>query len=189
MSSIPAPCHRYTYAEYLRLDGDSNHKNEYFDGEIYGTAGGTPRHAELTLTIGAMLHNQLRGKGCRAYSPDLRVRVLETGLATYPDVAVVCGGIEPDPDGPDTATNPTVLVEVLSDSTEAYDRGEKRRHYQRIPALQEYLLVSPHAPCLELWRRNGEDWTHETFGPGDRVALGSIGCEIGVDDLYGSAGA
>ncbi|MDX2051745.1 MAG: Uma2 family endonuclease [Polyangiaceae bacterium] len=155
--------HRSSYEDYLL--------NEYLNGEIFGMAGGTPEHAANTLAIAAELHAQLKGKPCRAYSPDLRVRVLETGLATYPDVSVVCGPMEFDPDGRNTATNPTLLVEVLSPGTEDYDRGEKREHYFTIPSLREYLLVSQTERKMELYRRTGDAWSHE-------VALNG-GCESG----------
>src|SRR5436190_23914995 len=108
----PAHLHGYTFAEYLDLEGASNVKHEFLAGEIYAMAGGTPRHAALTLAVGGALLTQLRGGPCRAFSSDLRVRVRATGLATYPDVAIVCGPLETDPDSDAIVTNPAVLVEV-----------------------------------------------------------------------------
>jgi Uma2 family endonuclease len=185
--SIPAPRHHYTYQEYLVLDAGSTNRNEYFNGEIFAMAGGTPRHAALTAALSGTLYAQLKGKPCRVYSADLRIRVRETGLASYPDVSVVCGLLIEDPEGRDTATNPTLLVEVLSDSTAAYDLGEKREHYQRIPSLQEYLVVSQHEPRITLWRRAEDTWSQDSYGPGGKVLLASIGCELDLDDLYREA--
>ena len=104
-------------------------------------AGGTPTHAMLAVSVSSMLHQALRGGACRVYSSDLRVRVLATGLATYPDTTVVWGELEVDPENRDTAVNPTVVVEVLSDSTEKYDRGIKLQHYRQIPSLGAVVLV------------------------------------------------
>jgi Uma2 family endonuclease len=184
VSTIPTPHHQYGYQEYLALDESSPHKNEYLDGAIYAMAGGTLDHAALCAAVIGELQSQLRGKPCRVFTADARIRVRETGLATYPDASVICGKPELDPEGRNTATNPIVLVEVLSDGTEAYDRGEKRTHYQRIPALQEYLLVSQREPRLELWRRSRGDWSYEVLGPGQRLDLESIGCQLDVDELY-----
>lgn len=187
MSSIPAPRHSYSYAEYLIVDEMSSHKNEYFDGEIYAMAGGSVAHAALAAEIITVIGNQLRGRPCRIYTADLRIRVKLTGLATYPDVSVICGPLEEDPEGRDTAINPTVLVEVLSDGTESYDRGEKREHYFLIPSLREYVVVSQREKAIEVWRRVGEEWTHEVFGAGTKVTLAAIGCEIDVGSLYAEA--
>jgi Uma2 family endonuclease len=173
----------HTYAEYLALEEVSNTKHEYLDGEILAMAGGTPEHAELSAAIIASLHRQLR-TGCRVFSSDLRVRVSATGLATYPDVTVVCGPLERDPDGPATILNPALIVEVLSDSTEEYDRGEKLAHYQRVPSLQGIVYASQREPRLELWLRAGEAWVQQTAGGGDTLELPSVGARLAVDELY-----
>jgi Uma2 family endonuclease len=120
--SSPAHRTRYSWAEYLALEASSNVKHEFLDGQIYGMAGGTPEHAALAAATIGILFGQLRGGPCRVYDADLRIRVLATSLATYPDAAVVCGPLERDPADPDGVTNPTLLVEVLSSSTEEYDR-------------------------------------------------------------------
>jgi len=131
--STSAGLHRYTYADYLALEAASNVKHEFLAGEIYGMAGGTPEHAALGVAVSSALLAQLRGGPCRVYSSDLRVRVLATGLATYPDVTVVWGEAERDPESPTTIVNPRLVVEVLSDSTTDYDRGEKLQHYRQVP--------------------------------------------------------
>jgi Uma2 family endonuclease len=184
----PARLHGYTFREYLDLESASNVKHEFLDGEIYGMAGGTPRHAALTLAVGGALLAQLRGGPGRAFSSDLRIRVRASGLATYPDVAVVCGPLEPDPDSEATVTNPRVLVEVLSPSTEHYDLGEKFDHYRRIPSLQAVVYVRQDEARMELRARQADgSWTSQAFGAGGAVPLDSIGCTIDVDGVYRDA--
>jgi Uma2 family endonuclease len=186
--SASAHLHRYTFAEYLDLEGASNVKHEFLNGEIYAMAGGTPRHAALTLAVGAALHAALRGGQCRAFSSDLRVRVTATGLATYPDVAVVCGPLETDPNSDATVTNPRVVVEVLSRSTEDYDRGEKFENYRRIPALDTVVYVWQTETRIEVRRRQADDtWASADYRAGDAVPLQSIGCGLSVDDVYRDA--
>lgn len=154
MAQPVRPRHRYTYAEYLAYERDSGLKHEYDDGEIVAMAGGSRRHNALASRISAALE-VARGPGCVAFQSDQKVRVLATGRATYPDASMVCGPIEGDPADPTgaTITNPTLIVEVLSASTEQDDRGSKWQHYQLIPSLQEYVLVSQDAPRIEHYRR------------------------------------
>lgn len=145
--------HRYTYDEYLTFERDSEMKHEFVDGEIYAMAGGSLRHSALASRISAALESA-RPSDCIAFQSDMRLRVLATGRATYPDASMVCGPIQLDPADPGgtTITNPSLLVEVLSPSTEEVDRGSKLEDYQRIPSLQEYVLVSQH-PRVEIYRR------------------------------------
>jgi Uma2 family endonuclease len=182
--SSPAPRHRYSYADYLALEGAANTKHEYLDGEIYAMTSGTPEHAALAVAVSGELFAQLRGGPCRVYSSDLRVRVLETGLATYPDVTVLCGPVERDPDSPTTVVNPTLVVEVTSDGTEDYDCGEKPAHYMKVPSLREVVLISHSARRVEVFRREDGGWQHRTFTPPARAALTSVGCELDVGAIY-----
>jgi Uma2 family endonuclease len=159
MIAAPRPVHhRYTYDEYLAYERDSEMKHEYDGGEIIAMAGGSRRHNALALRIGAALESS-RQPGCTAFQSDQRIRVLATGRATYPDVSMVCGPIEGDPRDPTgaTITNPTLIVEVLSPTTEHVDRGNKWQHYQLIPALQEYVLVSQSHARVEWYRRLPSD--------------------------------
>ena len=174
------------HAEYLGLEEESPTKHEWLDGVIYDMSGGTPDHAGLAAAVLISLGNQLRGKRCRVYTADLKVRVLATGLSTYADVTVVCGGLELDPDDKNAATNPVIVVEVLSDSTEAYDRGEKFGHYRRIPSLAEYVLVSQRSPRIEVFRKNeaGKWVLAEEASAGETAPLLSIGCALSVDEVY-----
>jgi Uma2 family endonuclease len=183
--SDPAARHRYSYADYLELEEASNVKHEFLAGEIYALAGGSPDHAALAANLIAALLACVGSRPCRVFSSDLRVRVLATGLATYPDVTVVCGPLERDPESRLTVVNPLLVAEVLSDSTADYDRGEKLAHYKRIPSLQECLLVSHREPRVEIWRRGSRGgWEHEEAARGGRLRLASLDGEIGVDEVY-----
>ena len=174
-----------TYAEYLADEEVAQCKHEYVQGEVFAMAGGTPDHAGLAMSVGIALGVGLRGKPCRVFSSDLRVRIAATDLATYPDVTVVCGALERAADDENAAVNPIVLVEVLSESTEAWDRGEKASHYRRIPALREYLLVAQDEPRLELFRRNDAGhWELHEARTGESLELTSIGVTLAVDEIY-----
>ncbi|KYF76680.1 hypothetical protein BE20_02830 [Sorangium cellulosum] len=175
----------WTYAEYLDQERASPTKHEFLNGEIFAMAGGTPEHARLCLSVGAELRAHLRGRPCVVYSSDLRVRVQATGLSTYPDVSVVWSRLECDPEDTAAALNPIVLIEVLSDSSEAYDRGQKFAHYRCIPSLREYVLVSQHEPRIEVFHRNEDgSWTLREARAGEGAELQAIGCTLSVDDVY-----
>ena len=178
------PRHRYTYAEYLAYERDSQLKHEYDDGEILAMAGGSRRHSVLAARVTAALENA-RKAGCLTFQSDQRLRVVATGRATYPDVSVVCGPIQGDPADPDssTITNPVMIVEVLAPSTEQDDRGAKWMHYQRIPSLQEYVLVSQGEARIERYRRLPEDgWAYQEVSAGEIVLV--TGAVIDLVKLY-----
>ena len=183
--------HGYTYQDYLTLEADSNVRHEYLEGEIYATAGGTLEHALLCSGVITELGVQLRGGPCRIATSDLRVRVLETGKATYPDATVICGDAELDPEDVQgqTVINPIALVEVTSKSTEDYDRGDKfELHYRRVPTLQEYVLVSHRERTIEIRRRTPDDeWIRSIAGSGESVCLESLSATLDVDALYDAA--
>ena len=176
----------HTFAEYLELEAMSHAvKHEFLDGAVWAMAGGTPDHAAVAANIIALLQEQLRGRRCRVFTSDLRVRVKATGLGTYPDASVVCDQLELDPDDRQgtTVVNPTLLVEVLSPSTEQYDRHEKREHYQKIPSLRELVLVSHDAERIHLWRREAHGWVEHVITEGG-VALTSLDCTLPVREVY-----
>ena len=176
--------HHYTYEEYLAYERDSGLKHEYEDGEILAMAGGSRRHNALASRVGAALEAG-RKPGCIAFQSDQKVRVLATGKATYPDASLVCGPIEGDPADPsgNTITNPTLIVEVLSPSTEEEDRGNKWRHYQLIPSLNEYVLVSQSPARVERYRRVASGaWEYRDFAEGS-VDL-ATGAKIDLAALY-----
>ena len=184
MSAATRP--RYAIEEYVRIEEFANLKHEYLDGQVWAMAGGTPEHARMASAVNAALVTQLRGKACAVYSSDARIRVVATGLDTYPDVTVVCGSEQRDVGDRLALTNPVVLVEVTSDSSDAYDRGEKFEHYKRIPALREVVIVSHREPRLEVFRRADDGaWAKaEEARAGGRVRLQSIACELDAADIY-----
>jgi Uma2 family endonuclease len=185
--TLGAPRHRYSFPEYLELEEMAGVRHEFYSGEIYAMAGGTPEHAAMAAAITALLGRQLVSTVCRVYSSDLRVRVLETGLATYPDVTVVCGGSERDPESPTHVTNPKVVIEVTSPGTAEYDRTEKLSHYQRIPSLAAIILVDHASPRVDVWTRGSDGWHSVAFGPGQTVPLPAIACSLPVDEIYAAA--
>jgi Uma2 family endonuclease len=149
-------------------------------------AGGTPEHAAICAAITVALGARLRAAGgaCRVFSSDLRARVEKTGLCTYPDVSVVCHELLRDPESRTTVINPALLVEVPSDSTEAYDRGEKLEHYQQIPSLKAILLVSHRERKVDVFRRDNGGWLAATARGGDVIALEPLGCSLPIDEIF-----
>jgi Uma2 family endonuclease len=182
---LPTPRHRYTFGEYLALEEAANVKHEYFNGEIYAMAGGTPEHAALAVAVSSSLFAQLRGGPCRVFSSDLRIRVTASGLCTYPDVTVVCGPLEHDPESAVTVVNPKLIVEVTSDSTASYDRGEKLEHYQQIASLETVIVLSHRDTRVGVWQRTADgSWTSREFGPGDRIDIVKPTCQLDVNEIY-----
>lgn len=189
MVSVPTrPVARMSYAEYLAFEAASETKHEYINGEVFAMAGGTVEHAALSVAVSTALSIALRDRRCRVLSSDGRVRAKATGMSTYPDVSVVCNNVEVDPDDEHGVLNPTLIVEVLSDSTEAHDRGAKAAHYRRIPSLREYVLVSQREPLIEVYRRNERgNWELVAEArQGERAELASCGAVIvlDVDAIY-----
>jgi Uma2 family endonuclease len=176
---------RFTPQEYLALERKSETRNEYYNGEIFAMAGASREH---NLIVGNLLRdigNQLEDRPCESYPSDMRVSIEATGLYTYPDVSVVCGEPRFQDREVDTLLNPTVIVEVLSPSTEAYDRGDKFRHYRRIDSLREFVLISQDRMMVERYTRRGNDWVLSDLTDPDQVLkLESIGCQIPLDRIY-----
>jgi len=174
----------YTLEEYLLLEERSEIRHEYVDGQILAMAGGTPDHSRICANVTVALGTGLAGRRCAVFSSDARVLVKATGLDTYPDVSVVCGKIERDAVDKNAITNPILVVEVGSPSTQAYDRGRKLDHYRRIPSLREVVLVSHDGRRLEVHRRvEGDEWTVEAAEKG-AIRLQSIDCELAVEDVF-----
>ena len=136
---------RTSYAECLEAEEACALKHEYLRGEVYAMAGGAPKHAALSMSLGVELEVGLRGRPCQVYSSDLRVRIEATDLSSYPDLVVSCGVLETSERDANAAANPLLIVEVLSESTEGYERGEKFAHYRQIPRLREYVPAEPAA--------------------------------------------
>lgn len=177
---------RISEDEYLALERRSETKHELVNGVPVAMAGGSFQHNSIAANVLGALRVLLRGKSCRAVGSDQRVHVPATGLYTYPDVTVVCGKPEFHPKEPDTLTNPRVLIEVLSDSTEAFDRGAKFAHYRSIPSFVEYVLVAQNEPRVEHFRRlETGQWILTVYrGESARVELPALGCELPVGELY-----
>lgn len=183
--SEPARFPHYTYDEYRRFEKLANAKHEYLDGQILAMAGGTIEHAALAAAVLALLEHQFGGRRCHALTSDARVRVVATGLATYPDVTVICGDLKRDAEDSDNVANPTLIVEVTSPGTEHYDRGAKSEHYRQIPSLREYVFVSHRERCLERWWRDEAGaWQSESAGRGERLALAAVDAVLDVDAVY-----
>lgn len=185
--SVSARHHRHSFQDYLAVEEVSTVKHEFLDGEIYAMAGGSVLHAALSAGTLAALHSQLGGR-CRVYSSDLRIRVRATGLASYPDVTVVCGATETDPDSADTVVNPTLVVEVLSPGTMDYDLGEKFEHYRQIPSLSAVIYVWQDRRKIEVRERSGGAWKPSTAGPSETAIVSALGIGLDVDSLYANAG-
>jgi Uma2 family endonuclease len=172
-----------SYEEYLALLDISSVKLEYCNGEIYAMAGGTPTHADLSATATALLHNALLGR-CRVSSSDLKVRVDARDLTTFPDVTVVCGERRTATVDRHAVVNPTLLVEVTSNSTEDYDRGAKLDHYQQIPSLVAVLLISHRNRRITVVERSAAGWKQREVGAGESAIVESLALALSVDELY-----
>lgn len=174
-----------SYAEYCALEREERGKHEYLRGEVFAMTGGTLEHGRLAMRLGLVLQRALEDRPCRTYSSDVRVRVEATDFDSYPDVSVVCGEPETAEADPHALLNPSLIVEVLSDSTEAYDRGQKASHYRRIPSLRAYLMVAQSEPKLELQLREGDGrWTLHEAGPGERLHVEPLALTLDVDEIY-----
>lgn len=180
----PARRPRYDFREYVRVEHGSTVKHEYLDGEIFAMAGGTPEHAAIAANVIAALHGQLVGSDCRVFSSDLRVRVQATGLTTYPDLTVVCGPREHDPEDVNTVVNPRLIVEVLSPSTAAYDRGEKLAHYRQISSLREVILIDHATRLIEVSRRTSDGFVHFEHRADEPLQLDAIAAQLSLEAVY-----
>jgi Uma2 family endonuclease len=177
---------RLTEAEYLALERTAPFKSEFLGGEIFAMAGGSPMHSLIGANLIAVLRTALLPRGCFTFTSDLRVKVEMTGLNTYPDVSVVCGELRFADAERDTLVNPTLLAEVLSEATEAYDRGEKFKHYRRIASLQAYLLVSQRKPGVELFVRSEEgQWLlREASGIDSSLEIPPLQIKLPLQDVF-----
>lgn len=176
-----------SYEEYLAAESSGTTKHEWLDGVVYAMAGGSLEHSRLAGNVHTAL--KLAFPGCEVFQSDAMLFVRATGLSTYADVTLVCGPVEAQKVERnrkvlgEALVSPTVVVEVLSESTESYDRGEKFTHYMAIASLREYVLVSQHPPCVEVFRRPARGhWASEKAGPGESIVI--HGARVEVDTLY-----
>ncbi|MDP1796792.1 MAG: Uma2 family endonuclease [Planctomycetaceae bacterium] len=184
MSTVPIPT--YTPEQYLERERRAQTKSQYYRGEIFAMSGASREHILIAGNLHAALHNALRDRPCEVYTSDLRVKVQQSGLYTYPDVTVACGEPKFEDKHVDTLLNPLVLIEVLSESTEAYDRGAKSAQYRKLPSLRELVLVSSTGIQVEHYHR-GEDgqWGFwETSDKTASLALTSVDITVPLEEIY-----
>jgi Uma2 family endonuclease len=176
---------RMTPAEYLARERQAQTKSEYIGGFVVAMTGASRKHNYVAGDIFGELRDQLRGSPCDVFTGDMRVKVAEAGDYTYPDVIVACGDLEFEDSELDTLLTPTVIIEVLSPSTEAYDRGAKFINYRQLPTLQEYVLVAQDRPSVEHYARHGNQWVLTTITDLEAtVPLPTIGCELSMREIY-----
>jgi Uma2 family endonuclease len=180
------PSQYLTLQQYFTLEESGDRKHEYYHGAIYAMTGASARHNLIVANLIGLLHGQLRGSSCRIFPSDLRLKIQATGLYTYPDISVICGGIQFGDGRQDTVTNPTVLIEVLSPSTENYDRGKKFEHYRTIESLQEYIVVAQDRVHIEQHIRQDEHrWLLVDFFAVDQIVqIGAVDCTLPVALVY-----
>lgn len=184
MSSLPKTL--LTPEEYLHKDRQADFKSEFFRGEMFAMAGASAKHNLIVSNAIVTLGSQLKNRPCRVYPSDLRLQIQATGLFTYPDLSIVCGEPQFEYDQGDVLINPDVIVEVLSESTEAYDRGKKFEHYRQIPSLKQYVLIAQDRHSVEVFTRTGTDeWTlRAEQSASASVDLTSIECSLPLSEVY-----
>jgi Uma2 family endonuclease len=184
--AVPQKAGKLTEAEYLAIERAAEFKSEFYDGEMFAMAGGTVMHSLIATNLAVEFGTKLKGRSCLPFNSDLRLKVEASVLFTYPDLSVICGEPRFANDSDDTVTNPTLLAEVLSDSTESYDRGTKFDHYKKIPELREYLLIRQKEPCVEQFiRQSGGDWLlRQATGLEALVVLPSLDVTIALSEIY-----
>ena len=174
-----------TESEYLEMERNSDSKHEFYQGEIFAMAGAKRVHNQIVFNISGLLFNHFREKNCNAYGSDMRVQVSTNGLYTYPDIVVVCGEEKYLDKTEDTFLNPSLIIEVLSDSTENYDRGKKFALYRGLESLKEYMLVSSEYRKVEIFRKNGAgQWVLSDVNEDEPAVLESVGCSLLLNDIY-----
>ncbi|HEX8723295.1 MAG TPA: Uma2 family endonuclease [Pyrinomonadaceae bacterium] len=175
----------FTPEEYLALERPSEIRHEFLDGTVYAMAGESPAHSAICFNLAAALGVQLRGTNCRGFSPNMKVRAGDAGLYAYPDLAVACGEAFFHDRHGDVLLNPTVIIEVLSRSTQTYDRGEKFERYKAIETLRDYVLVSQDRPLVEHFSlRQDGTWARAELRGDDAIALDSIACRVPLAEIY-----
>jgi Uma2 family endonuclease len=172
-----------TPLEYFDWEAQQLERHEYFDGAVYAMAGGTLAHGRIGLNIASVLQSALRNTGCTTFNSDCKLGITEDGPFTYPDVSVSCD--DRDRTAQQFIQSPCLIIEVLSASTEAYDRGGKFKLYRRLDSLQEYVLVSSEAQSVEIFRRNASgSWEFMPYGEGDEITLTSIDLTVPIAAFY-----
>jgi Uma2 family endonuclease len=175
----------YTEAEYLSMERSAPYKSEFFNGEIFAMSGASRVHNLITINLGREISRQIKNRRCEVYAGDMRVKVSASGLYTYPDIVGVCGAPQFEDDCLDTLLNPAMIIEVLSPSTESYDRGDKFAHYRRIASVQEYVMISQERFRVEYYIRHNDIWMFSEFSRSDdELVLTSLDCRIPLQEIY-----
>lgn len=179
------PKHYLSLEEYFKLDETNDIKHEYYQGTVFAMTGASVDHNRIAMAVGGELYLQLKDKPCQPYPSDFRLKIETANIYTYPDLSIICGEIQLADGRQDTFSNPTVLIEVLSDITETYDRGKKTELYRTIPSLNEYLLIAQDRPHIERYRRQNADWLLTEYADlKAEVTLESIGCTLALAVIY-----
>ena len=185
MNAEPALKRTWAQAEYLAAERSSPIKHELHDGELFAMAGASEAHNLIVANVVGEMRSALRHRPCKVYPSGMRVKVPATGLYTYPDASITCDRPELEDDEADTLLNPQVIFEVLSDSTEDYDRGTKFKNYRTIPSLRDYVLVSQHEVLVEHFVRQPDGaWLLREHRAGAQLTLTATGVVVDVDELY-----
>ena len=184
MSTVPKK--RYTPAEYLARERAAEFRSEFFNGEMFAMAGASRQHCRIGVNLLTRIDEQLRDTPCEVFGSDMRVKVSPTGLHTYPDATIAYGELKFEDQVVDTLLNPQVIFEVLSESTEAYDRGKKFDHYRQVDSLREYVLVSQTEPLIERYVRQSDgSWRLSVFKGLEAVLeLEGVACRLRLADVY-----
>lgn len=185
MSAVPPP-KKLTVAEYFEIEEKADRKSEFYDGQMFLMAGASREHNILTRNLTGLLFAALQGGPCQVFVADMRVKVDRTGLYTYPDLLIVGGTPEYAAENRNTLTNPKVVIEILSDDTERYDRTTKFRHYKQLPSVQEYVLVSQNEPLVERFTRQADgSWAQtDVVGPDATMTLATVPASVPLADVY-----
>jgi Uma2 family endonuclease len=174
---------RFTPEEYFAWEEQQLERHEYIDGEVYAMSGGTQNHSDIAMNFGMILKNHLRGSGCKTFNSDLRIKIFESNKYVYPDLSVTCDNR--DKNTPQYITHPCLIIEVLSPSTEAYDRGNKFKLYRRNPSLIDYVLVDSNKMAIDLYRKDESgNWYILNYESGDSIDLKSVNLTFPIEQVY-----
>ncbi|HEX2898923.1 MAG TPA: Uma2 family endonuclease [Bacteroidia bacterium] len=180
----PKTVHKYSVKEYLAMEEAAEYRSEFVDGEIFAMAGGSPVHDMICSECQRVIGNAILGSGCETHTSNMKVRNESSSIYYYPDLSVVCGKADFDADG--VLLNPVLIVEVLSPSNEAYDRGEKFRRYKQISSMREYVLITQSEAQIDVfYKTEAGFWRHDSYeGVGDIMELRSLGIQVALADIY-----
>lgn len=174
-----------SYPEYLAAEERSRDRHDFIRGEVHAMSGGTPEHSLLSAAVSRELGLALKGRPCLVFEANMRLRNARADFSCYPDTSVVCGPVVRAPDDPQAIANPTLVIEVLSDSTEACDRGAKSLEYRAFTSIKEIVFISQKTQAVEVHRRNAEgQFVIKDYGPGATVEFASVGVSVPIGELY-----